>query len=103
MSRLCKLSEVTEKQARGFSSSQGPVFVVKESGDYHVYANECPHLGVNLEFEKDDFLDSDGSLIQCSMHGALFDKATGLCLSGPCQGKHLRKIDFIVSDGDISV
>lgn len=96
---LCSIHDIEESQSKGFSSTKGPVFVVKKDNQLYVYANECPHLGVNLEFQEDEFLDQDGALIQCSTHGALFEIETGHCLTGPCQGDHLTAIDFsIVND-----
>lgn len=101
MTVLCHVNELEEGSSRGFSSHLGPVFAVKMDGEIFVYKNECPHLGVNLEFEADSFLDSEGRLIQCSMHGALFIINTGYCLSGPCQGESLSPVEFKIDDHQI--
>ena len=103
MTELCKVTALDEGKSLGFLSHKGPVFAVRYDNEIYVYKNECPHLGVNLEFNEDDFLDSEGQLIQCSTHGALFQIDTGRCLSGPCQGDHLTKVEFIVKDGVITV
>lgn len=101
MTTLCHISELDDGKSRGFLSHLGPVFAVKHDGLIHVYKNECPHLGINLEFEKDEFLDSEGQLIQCSTHGALFQIDNGKCLSGPCQGEHLSKLSHQIIDDKI--
>jgi nitrite reductase/ring-hydroxylating ferredoxin subunit len=98
MTELCKASELEEGKSIGFRSHVGPVFAVKFDDQIHVYLNECPHLGVNLEFNENEFLDSEGQLIQCSTHGALFSIETGDCLSGPCQGDKLTKIDHVIEN-----
>jgi nitrite reductase/ring-hydroxylating ferredoxin subunit len=98
MTELCKIHDLEEGTSLGFSSHLGPVFAVKFDGEIHVYKNECPHLGVNLEFNENEFLDSEGQLIQCSTHGALFEIGSGHCLSGPCQGDHLTKLEFAVEN-----
>jgi nitrite reductase/ring-hydroxylating ferredoxin subunit len=68
-----------------------------------IYVNACPHLGVPLDWAPDRFLSSDGKHIVCSMHGALFEIETGLCLQGPCAGDHLEVVPFTVQDGEILV
>ncbi|WP_119393375.1 Rieske (2Fe-2S) protein [Salinibius halmophilus] len=70
------------------------IFAVRRGGQLYVYQNECPHLGVNLEFQENQFLDSQGAHIICSTHGALFEIATGECIFGPCSGDYLEAIEF---------
>jgi nitrite reductase/ring-hydroxylating ferredoxin subunit len=103
MTVLCSIHDIEEGQSRGFASHHGPVFAVKRDGQIFVYKNECPHLGVNLEFQPNEFLDSEGALIQCSMHGALFTIEDGLCVSGPCQGDHLQTVSFSIVDDQITL
>ena len=53
-------------------------------------------------FLENQFLDGDQEFIQCSTHGALFVVETGECISGPCLGQSLQKVDINVhSDGGI--
>jgi len=103
MTTLCNVAELEDGKSLGFSSHLGPVFAIKYDAQVFVYQNECPHLGVKLEFRENEFLDPDGSLIQCSTHGALFEIETGHCLSGPCQGKHLSKVEFEIQNDHIVV
>jgi nitrite reductase/ring-hydroxylating ferredoxin subunit len=35
----------------------------------------------------------------CSSHGALFEKATGFCLAGPCAGRYLCAVPLKVESG----
>lgn len=63
------------------------------------YLNRCPHLGIELNWMPDQFLESGGDLIICSTHGALFKIDDGLCISGPCQGQALTSLQ-IVQDTD---
>jgi nitrite reductase/ring-hydroxylating ferredoxin subunit len=98
MIELCSVHDLNEGQSLGFDIPGRPVFAVRKDGDLFVYQNECPHLGVELEFQENDFLDLDGALIQCSTHGALFEIETGHCLSGPCQGDYLTPVKFTVKD-----
>jgi len=103
MTELCNIDSLEEGKSLGFLSHLGPVFAVRYDNEIYVYKNECPHLGLNLEFNENEFLDSEGQLIQCSTHGALFQIDTGTCLSGPCQGDHLTKVEFFIKDDVITV
>ena len=41
----------------------------------------------------------EAPLILCSMHGALFEMESGLCVSGPCEGLGLRALPVRVERG----
>jgi len=66
-----------------------PLILVRAGGVVRVYLNSCPHAGVRLDWKPDDFRDYTGEYLQCSMHGALFEPATGFCVAGPCRGSRL--------------
>ena len=97
------MEEVPERQARAFDTEDGDtIFITQRDGSFYAYQNVCPHLQVELEFLENQFLDQDQEFIQCSTHGALFEVETGLCISGPCQGDTLEKVNIKVhSDGGI--
>lgn len=85
------VSHIGEGQAASLTPS---IFAVRRAGQLFVYHNQCPHLGINLEFQANDFLDADGAHIICSTHGALFEIATGECIFGPCNGDALTAVAF---------
>ena len=59
---------------------------------------------VAVEYLENQFLDQDQEYIQCSTHGALFNVETGECISGPCLGEFLNKVEIKVhSDGGIYI
>ncbi|WP_207952035.1 Rieske (2Fe-2S) protein, partial [Pseudomaricurvus alcaniphilus] len=90
--------------AKGFDlSNRGidTVFVVKDATGFHAYLNSCPHVnGASLPWKKDAYLDSSGTEIVCSAHGARFEPATGLCISGPCKGMSLTRIPLFVNENN---
>ncbi len=97
--RLCDLRAIGDGQARGFELDDGlSVFVLRRGDAYFAYLNRCPHTGVELNWQPDQFLDSEGRYIQCSMHGALFRVEDGACLRGPCAGQALTPITLRVRD-----
>lgn len=100
---LCHIDEVADPGSKGFTIKKGRkerlVFIVKKDGDVFAYENKCPHAGINLEWQEDDFLDVEKINIQCSVHGAVFKIENGDCMGGPCDGVGLTpaKIEL---DGD---
>ena len=99
---VCRLSEL-EGGARGFTVGSGawPLrgFVVRVGEVVRGYLNRCPHAGHPLDLLPQRFLTADGTLILCSSHGALFEKASGLCVAGPCAGRALTPIALQVRCG----
>ena len=109
---VCRLSEL-QGGARGFTLGSGdwPLrgFVVRVGDTVRGYLNRCPHAGHPLDLLPQRFLTADGTLILCSSHGALFEKATGLCVAGPCAGRALTPIalqvrcGFVLLDDSVDV
>lgn len=101
MIKLCAEKELKEGASKGFLVEGHQLFAVKKHGKIHAYKNHCPHLGIQLEFMPDQFLDMEGSLIQCAMHGALFRIEDGYCISGPCVDQSLQPISLEEKDGHL--
>ena len=87
-----------EVQLRGIRQ---PAFAIRFEGVAHAYVNRCAHVGVELDWMPGKFFDSEGLLLLCSSHGALYDPATGECLGGPCRGGGLEKLAVEERDGAI--
>lgn len=91
--KLCKTEDIADGGARNFvlqlRAGRFHGFVVREGTDAFGYIDRCPHAGLPLAQQLDDYLTPDGSLIACSWHGALFHKQDGLCVGGPCTGQSL--------------
>lgn len=100
---LCALEAIPEGEARGFVFGGGdwPLrgFLVRTRDAVHAYLNRCPHAGHGLDLLPHRFLTPDGSLILCGSHGALFEKSTGACVAGPCNGRALTPIGVRVEGG----
>lgn len=76
-------------------------FLIYQSQRVYSYKNRCPHTGVNLDWNPDQFLDSRAQFIQCSLHGALFEIESGHCIYGPCVGDRLTAVQNEIVDGQI--
>jgi nitrite reductase/ring-hydroxylating ferredoxin subunit len=93
---LCRLADLDETGCREFRLGAGewPMkgFVVKVPGGVRAYVNRCAHVAYPLNYLPNRFLSYEGSMIQCYVHGALFEKDTGYCVAGPCSGLSLAAI-----------
>ncbi|MGH1485167.1 MAG: Rieske (2Fe-2S) protein [Cellvibrionaceae bacterium] len=95
---LCHLDDIPNNGSKGFSYQGQAIFAVRKNDNVFVYSNQCPHLGLPLEWQADKFLTNDDSLIQCATHGALFEIDSGQCIVGPCQGQKLIRIETSIHD-----
>ena len=101
MNVICKSTDIKDNQSKGFNVNGTLFFIVRKDGGLYGYENHCPHLGIQLEMVPDQFLESTHSLIQCSMHGALFQISDGLCISGPCFDQKLKPVSIKEENGEV--
>ncbi len=101
--KLGSLDLIAPDKARNFVLQIGEAFfhgfVVRQDDSVHGYVDRCPHAGMPLAQELDDYLTPQGDLISCSWHGALFRISSGLCVGGPCAGQSLTPWPVKVEDG----
>ena len=76
-------------------------FVVRRGEAAWGYVDRCPHAGVPLAKQLDEYLTPKGDLIACSWHGALFRVEDGLCVGGPCAGARLTPWPVAVVGGEL--
>ena len=102
---LCALELLADPGARNFVLQIGERyfhgFVVRRGDTVAGYVDRCPHMGLPLAQQLDDYLTPDKSLIACSWHGALFQAEDGLCVGGPCQGQRLTEWPVEIVDGKV--
>ena len=101
--RLCHIDAIAEGSTKGFIANGLKLFAVKRDSNIYLYSNHCPHLGIELNWQEDQFLNHDANLIQCATHGALFLVETGECISGPCLGQQLAPVPFTTVDDYIVI
>jgi len=71
-------------------------------GTISAFKNECRHLPMPLDDREPRSLwDRTGRFLECSSHGARYRPSDGLCVSGPCEGSHLRPLPIVVQDGEV--
>jgi nitrite reductase/ring-hydroxylating ferredoxin subunit len=101
--RLCRLEDLDDPGSRGFTLRTAAglldIFLVRRGCEVRAYVNHCPHTGSPLDWQPDQFLNLDRTLIQCSTHLALFRVEDGHCIAGPCAGQALIPVEIAVIDG----
>jgi nitrite reductase/ring-hydroxylating ferredoxin subunit len=76
-------------------------FVIRYRGRVFAYLNRCGHLPVEMDWQPGEFYDLSRLYLICSTHGALYDPATGACISGRCEGRGLIRLPVEERDGGI--
>ncbi len=103
---LCRLDDIADGGSRGFGPAPGGftgLFAVRRAERVYVYVNSCPHIGLPLNWNPDQFLSEDGALIICANHGAEFTVEDGGCLRGPCRGAWLENVPVTITNGLVQV
>ena len=99
--RLICASDALVERGEGlrFEIGSGPGkrggFVIRFDGVARAYFNECAHIPVELDWLPGQFYDDARRLLICSTHGAMYEPATGYCVSGPCRGARLRRLEVV--------
>ncbi len=100
---LCRLKDIPDGGSKEFDVDGESVFAVRQDDRVYLYRNSCPHTGLPLNWQPDQFMDLDRNFIQCSVHSAIFQPDTGFCVAGPCSGDSLDAVPCEIRDGTICV
>jgi len=109
---ICSMSDIPSQKARGFqlaivdeNGEEKPwsIVVVRWGRQVFGYLNKCPHDGVNLDWERNQFFDPNGIRLMCGKHGATFELGTGNCVEGPCKGRALTPVRLEIIENEICV
>jgi nitrite reductase/ring-hydroxylating ferredoxin subunit len=102
---LGPLDLIPDGGARNYVLQIGEVrfhgFVVRKGEAVFGYVDRCPHAGLPLAQQLDQYLAPDGGLIACSWHGAMFTVEEGVCVGGPCVGARLSPWPVTVAEGRV--
>lgn len=83
-------------------SADGPreIILTRVDGRVTAWENHCQHWTDTRLDRGDGALVRDGDLI-CRRHGATFDRSTGECVWGPCEGAYLDAVEVDVEDDTV--
>ena len=76
------------------------IVVLDDAKTPRAYLNECRHVPVPLDGGTGHVLDHTPRFLVCGTHGALYERKSGLCVSGPCRGAHLFALR-VTLEGDL--
>lgn len=100
--KICEIKSLAEGSAKEFlvkrDDFEKDAFLIHFKQGYYAYENSCPHTGVSLNWQKEQFFSFDGCFLQCSLHGALFEPNSGECIRGPCLGERLKAINILIEN-----
>lgn len=71
--------------------------LVRSDGSIHAWENYCPHW-TDVRLDKGGGVATRDEELLCRKHGAMFEKDSGRCTVGPCEGATLGSIDVAVED-----
>lgn len=64
------------------------------------FRNSCPHW-TDVRLDRGSGALVRGDELVCQKHGATFERETGACDFGPCEGAVLDQIDVTAENGDV--
>ena len=105
--KICDFNRLAELSCKEFTvnndTSPEDGFLIYYKKHCYAYKNSCPHTGANLNWQEGQFFSFDGHFLQCSLHGALFEPTSGLCVRGPCLGQSLMPITVVIENDNVFV
>lgn len=100
--KICHISDISTSLCKEFvlqdDLESKDAFLIYVDNHCYAFINSCPHTGINLNWQKEQFFSLDGAYLQCSLHGALFEPDNGLCIYGPCLGQRLKSLDIVIEN-----
>lgn len=105
--KLCAVEDIPADGTAAFTAEVNgkPVAVLaaRQGDQVYLYENSCPHIGAPLDAIPGEFLNDDGTHIECATHLALFRINDGYCTEGPCEGDSLTQINAEVRDASVYI
>jgi len=105
MERLAHLDEIPTEGII-FDYKEGPFdeqgILLRTKDGVKAFKNECRHLPMRLDDrEPTDIWDQHKRYLVCNSHGARYRPEDGLCVSGPCEGSHLKELPVEVNNNEV--
>ncbi len=103
--RVCASVDLTDRQHRIipvlFKHEPQSAIVLRHGGQVYAYLNQCVHMVRRLDCIHDAVFDAEHEHLRCSMHGIVYDPATGESLSVLCAGERLEPLRSMEIDGQV--
>ncbi|MBH9577973.1 Rieske (2Fe-2S) protein [Inhella proteolytica] len=102
--RVCP-SDVLEERGLGvqwelrYCGMEERAFALRIDGQVYAYLNRCAHVPTELDWQPNEFLDTEKRYILCAVHGAVYSPKTGACVMGRCGRAGLIPVRVAEFDG----
>ena len=103
-SRIAAVDEIPEDGSflftvrEGFDTSEA--ILVALADGVVAFENYCPHW-TDIRLDKGSGATVREDELVCEKHGATFERDSGSCTFGPCEGAVLAEVETTVEDGDV--
>jgi nitrite reductase/ring-hydroxylating ferredoxin subunit len=102
---VCASADLADRQHRIipvlFKHEPQSAIVLRHGGQVYAYLNQCVHMVRRLDCIHDAVFDAEHEHLRCSMHGIVYDPATGESLSVLCAGERLEPLRSMEIDGQV--
>ena len=102
---VCASADLTDRQHRIipllFKHQPHSAIVLRHGGRVYAYLNQCVHMVRRLDCMHDAVFDAEHERLRCSMHGIVYDPATGESQSVLCSGERLEPLRSTEADGQV--
>ena len=75
--------------------------LIRHQGHVSCYLIQCVHMPRRLNCEDPYVFDDTGRYLRCSMHGIVYEPASGLCRSDICLDQQLTSLAVVERDGEV--
>jgi len=100
--RLVSVEEVPDDGTMVFTiadhDTTQEIILTRVNGTVSAWENHCQHWTDTRLDRGDGALIREGDIV-CRRHGATFDRDSGECTWGPCEGAYLDPLDLTVENG----
>jgi nitrite reductase/ring-hydroxylating ferredoxin subunit len=105
-SRITAIEEVPENDTLLFiieernTGEEAEAILLRAGDEIACWLNYCQHL-THIRLDKGSGAPTRNGEIVCANHGATFERDSGLCTYGPCEGAYLNGVEVAVENGDV--
>ena len=105
-SRITTAEEVPENDTLLFiieernTGEEAEAILLRAGDEIACWLNYCQHL-THIRLDKGSGAPTRNGEIVCANHGATFERDSGLCTYGPCEGAYLNGVEVAVENGDV--
>ena len=105
-SRITAIEEVPENDTLLFiieernTGEEAEAILLRAGDEIACWLNYCQHL-THVRLDKGSGAPTRNGEIVCANHGATFERDSGLCTYGPCEGAYLNGVEVAVENGDV--